>query len=96
MVCRWFLTYTVEFTSTNQRILDNLDEELSVKILSLLNRVSIRPLDYMNYFKRVIYGKSYYYRLVVDDYQIIVDVRDSNKMMIVVDISKVIVMIKTI
>jgi len=72
------MIYELLFTETAVKELEKLDEITRNRILSVIERVRIRP---KNYLKRLVGGP--YYKLRAGDYRVIMDLQQ-DKMIIVV------------
>lgn len=73
--------YSVEFSIRAKKQLDKLDNELKKRIVSVLDRIKIRPF----YFLKKVVG-SPYYRLRVGDHRIILDVKQNKMVILVVEL----------
>lgn len=72
------MVYEIVFTETAKRQLSKLEKDLQKRIVSTLERIRIRPEDYL--IKLVGYPV---YKLRVGDYRVIIDL-DKNQLLILV------------
>jgi len=70
--------YKIEFTKSAQKQFDKLAYDIQERIVSVLERVQVRPEAY---FERLVGEKSY--KLRVGDYRVIADI-NQNKLIILV------------
>ncbi len=75
--------YEIEFSRTSEKHLFKLEKEIQLRIISVLERIRIRPYAYV---KRLV--GSPYYRLRVGDYRIILDIKDDKLIIFVIELGQ--------
>lgn len=75
------MTYQIAFAYTAEKQLKKLDKPVQERILNALERIRIRPYDFVK--KLVGYP---YYRLRVGDYRLILDIKNDNLIIIVLEV----------
>lgn len=75
------MTYQIAFTNTAERQLKKLEKHMQKRILTVLERIKVRPYDFVK--KLTSYP---YYRLRVGDYRLILDIKNDLLIIIVVEI----------
>jgi len=71
--------YTIEFTKSAQRQFDKLPYDVRERIISVLERVKVRPEAH---FERLVGERSY--KLRVEDYRIIADIYQDKLLILVI------------
>ncbi len=75
------MTYSIIFTETAEKQLKRLQKNIQERILHSLERIKTRPY----YFVKKLSG-SRYFRLRSGDYRIILDIRDGELIIIVIEV----------
>ncbi len=75
------MTYKIVFTETSEKQLKKLDKTIQERILLTLERIRIRPYD----FVKKLSGYPYY-RLRVGDYRVILGIRSEQLIIIVIEL----------
>jgi mRNA interferase RelE/StbE len=73
--------YAIVFSQTAEKQFHKLNQEIQSRIISALDRIKVRPYDYLK--KLVGYQ---YYRLRVGHYRIIVDIQDKLLIIFVIEL----------
>ncbi|HLC63618.1 MAG TPA: type II toxin-antitoxin system RelE/ParE family toxin [Candidatus Nanoarchaeia archaeon] len=73
--------FSIEFSQTAEKQLFKLDKEIGKRVVSILERIKIRPYSYV---KRL---SGYpYFRLRIGDYRAILQIQENEKKIIVLEI----------
>ncbi len=75
------MTYDILFSQTAERQLKKLGKAVQERVFSVLERIKTRPYD----FVKKLSGYPYY-RLRVGDYRLILDIRDRQLIIIVIEV----------
>lgn len=75
------MVYSLEFTDTFKRQFSKLEKFIQQRVISALERIRLRP----EYFVKKLIG-SPYYRLRVGDYRVILDIKQNQLTIIVIEI----------
>jgi mRNA interferase RelE/StbE len=75
------MTYKIQFTSKAEDQLKKLDKNVQERMIVALERVKIRPYD----FVKKLSGYPYY-RLRVGDYRIIIDIKNEIMTILVIEV----------
>ena len=75
------MTYKIIFTQTAERQLKKLDKNVRERILLVLERTKTRPYD----FVKKLSGYEYF-RLRVGDYRLILDIKNEQLIIIVIEV----------
>ena len=73
--------YRVEFSKIAKKQLDKLENNLEKRIVTVLERISIRPFSHT---KRLIGTK--YFRLRVGEYRVILDIKQNELIILVIEL----------
>jgi mRNA interferase RelE/StbE len=73
--------YTIEFSKTAEAKFYKLEREIQERIIAVLERIKVRPF----YFARRVVGTQYY-RLRVGDYRVILDIRQNESIIFVIEL----------
>ena len=73
------MSYQIEFSFRAVKDLKRLEKNVTENIISALERISIRPYD----FVRKLIGTNYY-RLKVGEYRVIIDIQNEKLMILVI------------
>ena len=73
------MTYSIRYSQWAVKELKKLEKPIAEKIIMALDRIKIRPYKYV----RKILGTEYY-RLKVDDYRVILDIKDDKLIILVI------------
>ena len=73
------MSYNIEFSQRAVKDLKKLDKTIQENIIAALERIAIRPYQFV---RRVIGTK--YYRLKVNKYRLIIDIREDQLIIIVI------------
>jgi len=73
--------FSIFFSKNAEKQLDKLEEPIKYRIVSAIERIKVRPY----YFVRRLVGCPYY-RLRVGDYRIIMDIKEENLIILVIEI----------
>ncbi len=73
--------YSIEFSQTAEKQLYKLERQAQLRIISVLERIRIRPF---NFVKRII--GSPYYRLRIGDYRVIMDIKQAKLVIFVIEL----------
>ncbi|MFH1256276.1 MAG: type II toxin-antitoxin system RelE/ParE family toxin [Candidatus Diapherotrites archaeon] len=72
--------YSIEFSATAEKQFGKLEAVIQERILAVLERIRVRPLD----FVKRLSGTSYY-RVRVGDYRVIVDAKEMEQCIFVIE-----------
>jgi len=75
------MTYSILFSQTAEKQLKKLDKGVQERILMSLERIRIRPYD----FVKKLSGYSYY-RFRVGDYRVILDIKKEQLIILVIEV----------
>lgn len=75
------MTYTILFSPFAQQQLDKLEKNVQERVLSTLERIRVRPYE----FVKKLTGYPYY-RLRVGDYRVILDIHNDQLLIIVIEV----------
>jgi len=75
------MTYSVRFTDTAEKQLKKLEKKTQGRILAVLERIRIRPYSFVE--KLTGYP---FYRMKAGDYRIIMDIRNDELLILVVEV----------
>ncbi len=73
--------YNIEFSETAEKQIYKLDKGIQLRIISILERIKIRPY----HFVKKLVG-SPYLRLRVGDYRLILDIKESRLIIFVIEV----------
>lgn len=73
--------FSIFFSKNAEKQLEKLEEPIKFRIASALERIRVRPF----YFVKRLIG-CHYYRLRVGDYRIIMDIKEENLIILVIEI----------
>lgn len=73
--------YSIEFSETAEKQLYKLERDIQIRIISVLERIRIRPYPHV----RKLVGSSYF-RLRVSDYRLILDIQRDRLIIFVIEI----------
>ena len=75
------MTYTIEFAEPAEKQFRKLEKNIQERILLALDRIKIRPYSFVK--KLVGYQ---YYRMVIGDYRVIMDIRNNQLLILVAEV----------
>lgn len=75
------MTYNIVFSPNAQKQLDKLEKDLKERILLSLERIKVRPYD----FVKKLSGAPYF-RFRVGDYRLVLDIRNNELIIIVIEV----------
>ena len=73
--------YNIEFSKTSEKQFDKLEKNIQKRVVSTLERCRIRPYAYV---KKLV--DCPYYRLRVGDYRVIMNIKDDELRILVIEI----------
>ena len=73
------MSYSIEFSQRAVKDLKKLEKSVQENILNALERISVRPYDFVRRLKT-----SKYFRLKVNEYRVIIDIQNDKLMILVV------------